>query len=125
MNSPDARELLLTSRELLLEQLLPALPSHLHYECRMISSAMAIAVREIEQGDRCTQTEDRELTRLLAAHGLVGLTTNDGRALLAQFIRQGLYDQQGREQQALLVALNEITRARLAVSNPKVVANAR
>lgn len=125
MNAPDARELLSTSRELLLEQLLAALPSHLHYECRMIASAMAIAVREIEQGDRCMQIEDRELARLLAAHGLAGLTTSDGRVLLAQFIRQGLYDQQGWEQQALLAALNEITRARLAVSNPKVVANAR
>ena len=125
MNAPDARELLLTSRDLLLEQLLPALPSHLHYECRMIASAMATAVREIDQGACCRQIEDHELARLLAAHGLSGLSTSDARALLAQFVRQGLYDQQGFHQQALLVALNEITRARLAVSNPKVVVNAR
>lgn len=125
MSGPDANELLLTSRELLVGPLLAALPSHLHYECRMIASAMAIAVREIEQGECCTQVEDRELARLLAAHDLAGLTTRDGRALLAQFIRQGLYDSQGSEQQALLAALTDITRARLAVSNPKVIANAR
>lgn len=125
MNGPDARELLSTSRELLLERLLGALPAHLHYECRMIASALAIAMREIEQGEHCAQLEERELSRLLAAHGLAGLTADDARALLAQFIRQGLYDQPDAQQRALLAALDAINCSRLAVSNPKVVAHAR
>lgn len=125
MNSPNARELLVTARELLLGQLLAKLPTDLHYECRMVASAMAIAVREIEQGEHCKQAEEGELARLLATHNLAGLTASDGRALLTQFIRQGIYDQQGQEQQALLAALHGITRARLAVSNPKVVADDR
>lgn len=123
MNSPDARELLMTSRELLLGQLLAKLPTDLNYECRMIASAMAIAAREIEQGEHCRQVEEEELARLLRTHGLAWLTTSDGRALVTQFIRQGLYDQQDREQQSLLAALRKITRARLAVTNPKAVAD--
>ncbi|MFD2643645.1 DUF6285 domain-containing protein [Pseudomonas japonica] len=125
MNAPDARELLSTSRELLLDRLLAALPTDLHYEARMIASAMAIALREIDQGDDCAQLEARELSRLLATHGLAGLTASDARALLAQFIRQGLYDHPNEQQLALLLALDSITRSRLAVSNPKVLAHAR
>ncbi|MDR0277817.1 MAG: DUF6285 domain-containing protein [Paucimonas sp.] len=125
MNAPDARELLSTSRELLLDRLLAALPAHLHYDARMIASAMAIAGREIDQGERCAQLETDELGRLLASRGLAGLTAGDARALLAQFIRQGLYDQPDEQQRALLAALGAITRSRLAVSNPKVLAHAR
>jgi len=35
MNQPDAQDLLLTARDAVLRQLLPALPAHLHYEARM------------------------------------------------------------------------------------------
>ncbi|MNF33594.1 hypothetical protein D3C85_831140 [compost metagenome] len=125
MNGPDAIELLNTARDMLLKQLLPALPQALHYECRMVASAMAMAGREIERGARAGQVEDRALAEVLGLQGLAGLTAEDARALLGQFVRQGIFDQPGKGRDALLQALAEITRARLSISNPKVVNDER
>jgi len=47
LEAPDAADLLATARQSLLEVLLPALPSALHYEARMAANAMAIAGRAI------------------------------------------------------------------------------
>src|SRR5574337_1296851 len=105
MNQPDARDLLATARELLLKQLLPALPASLHYEARMIASAMAMALREMELAAACTQAEAQALARV------------------ARNIRQGLYDERGAARERLLDALRVITREQLQISNPKVVAH--
>lgn len=123
MSQPDARDLLATARALLLDQLLPALPESLHYEARMIASAMAMALREMELAAACAQTEKDALARLPPLHGQAGLTLAQTRALVARHIRQGLYDEPGPARQHLLDALQVITRAQLRISNPKVVAN--
>ena len=125
MIGPNALELLATTRELLLGEMLPALPEQLHYECRMAASAMAMAAREIEHGARVLRIEADALEQVLNLHGLAGLTAEDARAMLCQFIRQGLFDQPGPSRDMLLHALGEITRARLSVSNPKVVGHGR
>lgn len=125
MSAPNATELLATARGLLLEKLLPALPAGLAYDCRMIASAMAIAAREIELGDSAADVEGEALAQILEPRGLAGLTRDDAMALLAQFIRQGIFDQRGGEQARLLDALVAITRARLGISNPKVLNDVR
>lgn len=57
MNPPDPQDLLLTARDAVLRQLLPALPAHLHYEARMVASALLIASREAAQGAACADIE--------------------------------------------------------------------
>lgn len=45
LERPDAPDLLATARDVLLRELLPALPPERHYAARMIANAMAIAAR--------------------------------------------------------------------------------
>jgi hypothetical protein len=123
MNQPDARELLATARELLLKQLLPALPESLNYEARMIASAMAMALREMEQASACAQAETQALAGVLGAHGQAGASLAGARAQVARNIREGLYDMRGPARERLFDALRAITRAQLRISNPKVVAH--
>lgn len=123
MNQPDARDLLATARELLLKQLLPALPASLHYEARMIASAMAMALREMELAAACTQAEAAALARVLDVHGQAEPSPAEARAQVACNIRQGLYDERGAARECLLDALLTITREQLRISNPKVVAH--
>lgn len=94
---PDAHDLLLTARESLLQRLLPALPAELHYEARMLANALAIAIRE--QAPATLADPARALTREAA-----------------QAIRRGEYDDG-----ALFPALLEHTRAKLRVSNPRLL----
>lgn len=123
MNQPDARDLLATAREVLLQQLLPALPASLHYEARMIASAMAIAGREMAQALACAQAETQALARVLELHGQAEPSPAEARARVARNIRQGLYDERGSARERLLDALLTITREQLRISNPKVVAH--
>ncbi len=123
MNRPNAHELLSVARDVLLKQLMPALPEELHYECRMVASAMAIAGREVELAATVEQVEEQSLLHALGQQGAAGGALEEVRALLCQLIRRGVYDQAGLSQDALLLALAEITRARLRISNPKVVSD--
>jgi len=92
---PAGAELLRVARASLLESLLPLLPAESHYTARMVANAMAIAARELEQP---------------SAAGVPDA------ARLAREIREGRHD--AGEIAALL---REITRARLAVSNPRLL----
>jgi hypothetical protein len=92
---PDAPDLLITAREVLLQRLLPSLPAGLHYEARMIANAMAIAAREC-------QSTAHELTR---------------ERELALGIRQGQ-----RDDDSTRLELLAITRCKLEVSNPRLLA---
>lgn len=94
---PDAHDLLLTARESLLQRLLPGLPAHLHYEARMLANALAIASRELAPGDALAPAQD--LARQTCAA-----------------IRRGEHDDG-----ALFPALLQHTRAKLRVSNPRLL----
>jgi len=122
MNQPDARDLLATARETLLAQLLPALPAQLHYEGRMIASAMLIASRELAQSAACADLERQALAGLLALHDEAAASAKQARAQLARLIRQGAYDSHAARTR-LLEALRAINRAQLSISNPKVLAH--
>ncbi|WP_236238229.1 MULTISPECIES: DUF6285 domain-containing protein [Pseudomonas] len=119
MNQPDAHDLLLTARDAVLQQLLPALPAHLHYEARMVASALLIASRELAQGAACADTERQALGDLLQGQA----TPEQARSELARRIRQGAYDAPGEARERLLAALRRINRAQLCISNPKVLAH--
>lgn len=92
---PGGAELLRVARAELLERLLPLLPAAEHYAARMIANAMAIAARELDAPER----------RPIDA------------ARLAREIRAGRHDLS----QPIEEGLREFTRARLAVSNPRVL----
>lgn len=118
MNRPDARDLLATARDVLLTQLLPAMPATLHYEARMVASAMLMVTREIEQGPACLELERQVLAELLALPNPRELSLEQARGEVARRIRQGAF-----APAHLWPALHKVNRAQLSISNPKVLAH--
>lgn len=106
---PTAEALLLQARKTLLEELLPALPQARHYEALMVASAMAMAAREIAAQDRSAE-EGAALAGLLE-----GAPSPEA---LAQAIRAGEKDGEAAVHAYLLGE----AAARLAISNPKLLA---
>jgi hypothetical protein len=100
---PDARELLAVARAALIDAVLPAVPQAMHYDLQMIVSAMAMAERELVAG----VPEDPQ--------------SSNG-ATLDLRIRDGEFDAPGPERDAVERRLREWIAARLAISNPKMLA---
>lgn len=123
MNQHTVSDLLACTRELLLSQLLPALPPPLHYEARMIANALAIAGREIDQSPACNDAESRALNAVLARQGLAPLPLEQARAVLSEHIRLGGFDAGGEARRCLLDALRRGNREQLNINNPKVLAD--
>jgi hypothetical protein len=115
---PDASELLAIARQTLLDELLPQLPANLRYQALMVANAMAIAGRECVNGEQAQAAEVDRMAELLDE---APATSADVRRALCRAIRQGDFDTPGDEQERLLSALSAITRARLSISNPKVL----
>ena len=115
MSRPSAPDLLLTARQLLLDELLPALPLDLHYQARMIASAMIMAARDQQQGSQCATEERQQLQTLLDASSTTDLHLL--RKQLAGAIRQGQFDHQPQLHQSL----RQINRRQLAINNHKAV----
>lgn len=118
-NRPDANDLLAIARQTLLDELLPQLPDHLRYPALMVANAMAIAGRESVAG---AQVQAVETEQLLQLPGELPASPADARPNLCRAIRQGRFDSPGAEQEQLLTTLSAVTRARLAISNPKALA---
>lgn len=124
---PDALMLLDAARRHLLEELLPLLPDERRLDVLMIANAMGIAGREAQAGDA---TLRKALSRLAAIYGEIvsdALSEEEARALLsrlnrrlAEDIRAGAFDA-GPKRAALLAHLEATTRARVAITNPKVL----
>ncbi len=115
MSGPSAPDMLQTARQLLLDELLPALPGDLHYQARMIANAMIIAARDQQKGTSCMAEERRQLQTLLDKPNNTDLTSL--RKHLAAAIRQGSFDTHPQLHQGL----REINRSQLAINNPKAV----
>lgn len=102
---PAGLELLRVARKTFLEELLPQLPEPARYHARMVANAIAIALRELEPEVSLptpqTRREDEELARA---------------------IRGGGYDSPA-QMAPLMARLREATRARLAVSNPRILSS--
>ena len=115
---PDGAELLRLARRSLLENLLGALPEDKRYEALMVASAMAIAHRELEAGER----RDAQRLALEAVLGQGQGEDPDGvllslRCRLAEEIRAGRRDAEPQ----IYELLERDARARLAISNPKLL----
>jgi hypothetical protein len=124
---PDARDLLETARDAFTAEVLPAVPEALRYTALMIANAIAIAQREIAAGNAPLCDEYRRLAGLLSGDA----AALDGDALreavegynrrLANEIRAGRFD--GEKRAVMLELLRRTTEEKLAVSNPKALAN--
>jgi hypothetical protein len=96
---PDAADLLATAREVLLGELLPALPPEKGFAARMVASAMAIAARAV------------------AAPPIPGRDL----AALAREIRAGAHDPGRATHDEVAAFLRDYARARAEVSAPKAL----
>ena len=101
LEKPDAADLLATAREVLLTELLPALPPDKAFAARMVASAMALAIRE-------------------GAADITALPTRD-LALLAREIRAGTHDPGTPRHAEVLEFLRTYARLRASVSAPKAL----
>ena len=106
---PQATDLLATARDVLLNDLLPALPPDKAFAARMVANAMAIAARDAGQED----WEPETLARMAALAG-------DPRAFAAA-IRAGRFDPGTPDHSAAAALLDDLTRARCVVSAPRAL----
>ena len=113
LERPDADNLLATARDVVLNQLLPALPESHRFAARMVANAMAIARRE-------AAAETAPAEAALAA----ALGTGAPAALLPRLaadIRAGRHDPGTPAHAEVAAALLALTRLRCAVSNPRAL----
>ncbi|NIR30937.1 MAG: hypothetical protein GWN84_16800 [Gammaproteobacteria bacterium] len=122
-NRPHAENLLQSARELLLHELLDALPAEHRYAARMIANAMGIAARELAAGDEPLQRELGRLCDLLnqplpavSRRPALEHETEACNRELVRRIRAGDYDGASRPLRDHLI---ETTIDKLRESNPK------
>jgi hypothetical protein len=101
LEKPDADDLLATAREVVLAELLPALPPDRAFAARMVANAIAIALRE----------------RAADAAALPALDL----AALARQIRAGAHDPGTPLHAEALAFLRDYARLRAQVSAPKAL----
>lgn len=116
---PDSGELLQIARTRLLEELLPALPAENKYSALMVAAAMAIVMRELENGDVAETEELAMLCELLGDDfsGNAGLL--DANRQFADGLRSGEFELSGANQDLARHILKHVTLYKLAESNPK------
>lgn len=108
LERPDGADLLATAREVVLSDLLPALPAEKAFHARMVAAAIALALRE-----RGTGTADVEAALQDISPDL---------ATLATAIRAGTHDPGTPTHEAVAAFLREYARLRARVSAPKALA---
>jgi hypothetical protein len=99
LEKPDAGDLLATAREVVLRELLPALPPEKAFAARMVANAMAIAARAAE----APPMPQRDL------------------AALAREIREGRHDPGSAAHAEVLAFLRDHARRRAEVSAPRAL----
>lgn len=124
---PDALMLLDAARRHLLEELLPLMPDERRLDVLMIANAMAIAGREQQAGDAALRTALARLAAIYEEAVPDALSEEAARTLLSRLnrrlaadIRSGAFDA-GPKRAALIAHLEATTRARVAITNPKVL----
>lgn len=128
-DQPTGAQLLHTARQLLRDELLPALPPPHRHAALMIANAMAIAARQLQQGDAAEREELLALQQLLSLppcaaaddpSALRGQLVAANRLLSVQ-VREGQADD-GEMRARVLAHLRSTTRRKVEESNPKVLA---
>lgn len=99
LEKPDARDLLATAREVVLKELLPALPPEKSFAARMVANALGIAAREIA-------------AEAMPARDL---------AALAREIRDGRHDPGSATHAEVAAFLRDYARRRAEVSAPRAI----
>ena len=115
--APGGADLLDTARRALLETLAPLLPPEKTYDARMVARAMAVAARELDQLDAVRRDSAARITAFLREAGLDAGGAEPTEQTLARLLREGrIPPENHRALPGLLMAL---TRAKLAINNPK------
>ena len=112
-NSPTAKDLLETAISLLRNQVLPNTPTSQKLNLLMISSAMAIAARELNGSIELEATTISNLKRLYPNEMRADFA--ELKSILSSDIRSGKFD----DSDAVYSVLVENTRRRLEISNPR------
>ena len=121
---PDAASLLACAERSLRQELLPILGGARRQVALMIARAMGIAIRQLQNGELPEQQELLQINQLLlgvAPHVLASTDVAQANSQLAQWIRSGGCDE-GEARSDCHRLLREMTRRRLAESDPKALA---
>ena len=118
---PDPLDLVVAVRNLLKAKILPAVDPSLRMDVLMALNALSIAERQIAAGPAPLDAERAALAGLIGATEPVTDPGQANRALSAR-LRQGDGDPGRPDRAALLAHLQAVGRARLAESNPRVLA---
>lgn len=130
-----ASDLLDECRTVMVEQLLPALPANLHYEARMIASALSRVSRQITQSRRAAAIEMEEIDALLAGRTAAPAVANQTpdrtledrldalRTTLCRAVRNGQFDAR-LDNPGDILKLRKMVHAKLLVTNPKLISEA-
>ncbi len=115
VNRPQSDELVQSVREMLEQQLLPALEDKaLIYQCRVSINILKIVERELSSGAAMLQAEQERLAALLGENGEQG-ELDAMNEQLVQRIRAGEFDQMPAE---LLAHFLATTLDKMAIDNP-------
>ena len=116
-DEPDARGLMAIALQTFRDAILPVVPSEQRFQALMIANALSTAEREL-----ATDNEAVESALAAAVGGLIG-EGGDLEAVaprLCAAIDGGAFDAPDRQAE-LRKVLWELTRARLAISNPRLL----
>jgi hypothetical protein len=111
MDQPSMRELVDAVRNFLDTQVMPELKGHTAFHARVAVNALAIVVRELEQGPHAGQEELARLRGLLAKDG----TLDELNRELCKRIRSGKFTM---ATPGLIEHLEKTTRAKVAIDQP-------
>lgn len=123
---PTGDELLETARQVLRDELMPALSSDKRMAALMMANALSIAARQLKQGDAAERAELVALETLLSEpfaltsdkHTSLRAALITANRTLAQWIRSGRADEGGLRE-SIRAHLASTTRHKVAESNPK------
>ena len=115
-NRPHGNELLTVARRVLLDDLLPQLPADKTYDVLMIANAMAIAARELQPHGEHDEAASQAISRFYEQAGIGCATGATEQELALQIRARAIAADHHDSLHALLLSL---TRAKLALSNPK------
>ncbi|BAL24593.1 DUF6285 domain-containing protein [Azoarcus sp. KH32C] len=128
-DQPTGDQLLDTARAILREELIPALPADKRHAALMIANAMAIAARQLRNGDDPERDELANLARILSlpaadtATGALREMLLERNRELCRWIRGGRTDA-GSLRHAVRKHLLDTTRRKVEESNPKALGGA-
>ncbi|MCL2346527.1 MAG: DUF6285 domain-containing protein [Desulfobulbus sp.] len=124
-DQPTGDLLLETARDLLREEIIPALSGNQRHAALMIANAMAIAMRQLQSGDDAERQELAALQKILSlpeSGASLSQSLTDANRQLCRLIREGRADA-GKTHDEVRDLLLRTTRHRVSISSPKYLDN--